>query len=156
MQKILHAEIETGCFARGWDFDAAQFSPAQSPSSTYGLCFVNLAPVTVRELLIDSRVKSKIMNDWVVQPRPSFTANLLEKYAALPLYLRARIEGWNVISADLKTGNYLQNEQVCSQIRSHHCLGLIELDHADLRRLQRLLEGNRGRRQGNARRSCIQ
>ena len=97
------------------------------------------------------------MNCWVVQPKASFTTRLLEKYAVLPLYLRARVEGWNVTSADIKMGKRLDDEQVYKQIRSLSLVQLrIENDHADLRHPQRHLEGHRGRRQGNTRRRSIQ
>ena len=46
------------------------------------------------------------------QARQSVTARLLEKYAVLPLYLRARVEGWDMAISELCIGAHLGTEQV--------------------------------------------
>jgi hypothetical protein len=101
----------------GWDFDAAQFSPAaQSTASPFavwnqnGLCS-RVQVRTDRCLAIDS-VRPYNFPHTGMQPRVSFTSSLLQKYAVLPLYLRARVEGWNISSADLDISNHQEYEQV--------------------------------------------
>jgi hypothetical protein len=47
-----------------------------------------------------------------MQVRPTDTAKLLETYTDLPLYLRARVEDWNVPREILKIGAQIDHEQV--------------------------------------------
>jgi hypothetical protein len=81
----------------------------------------NIARGTSRFQFLESI--SQKLKKHELQARRESTAQLLENYTVLPLYLRARVEDWNVPSDILHVGTQIGCEQVGLSL-THHFFAL--------------------------------